>query len=86
MSANRGGRWYIERSQAYPARFGYTGPLSRAQALREQQAWHDAGWSAGLLPSTPEVRKMVREWQHESDHRHGRCTCKAGTKRWARAA
>ena len=79
-------RWYVERSQAYPAAFGYTGPLTERQARREQQAWSDAGWAASLLPSTPAVRKAVREWQHEADHRHGRCTCKAGAARWPAAA
>jgi hypothetical protein len=79
-------KWYVERSKAYPAGFGYTGPLSARQARREQQAWSDAGWAATLLPSTPEVRAIVREWQHESDHKHGRCTCKAGRERYRRAA
>jgi hypothetical protein len=74
-------RWYVERSRAYPAAFGYTGPLSQRQARREQAAWSEAGWAASLLPSTPEIRKAVRQWQHESDHRNGRCTCKAGAKR-----
>ena len=75
-------RRYVERSRAYPAAHGYTGPLSEAQARREQDAWSEAGWAATLLPSTPEVRRAVREWQHEANHRHGRCTCKAGRERW----
>ena len=79
---SQGGRWYIERSRAYPAAFGYTGPLSERQARREQDAWTSAGWAASLLPSTPVVRRAVRKWQHEADHRHGRCTCKAGAERW----
>lgn len=79
-----GTRWYIERSRAYPAAYGWTGPLPERQARREQQAWSDAGWAASLLPSTPEIRKIVRAWQHESDHRHGRCSCQAGRKRWPR--
>jgi hypothetical protein len=74
--------WYIERSRAYPAAFGYTGPLSQRQARREQAAWSDAGWAATLLPSTPEMRKIVHAWQHETNHRLGRCTCKAGAARW----
>jgi hypothetical protein len=65
--------WYIERSRAYPAAYGYTGPIrSVRQALREQQAWSEAGWAAVMLPSTPEIRKMVRAWQREADKRHGR--------------
>jgi hypothetical protein len=83
---SQGRRWYVERSRAYPAAFGYTGPLSEKQARREVQAWSDAGWAATMLPSTPAVRKAVREWQHEADHRHGRCTCKAGAARWPAAA
>lgn len=74
--------WYVERSRAYPAAYGYTGPLSERQARREQDAWSAAGWAATLLPSTPAVRRLVREWQHEADHKHGRCTCKAGQARW----
>lgn len=83
---SQGGRWYVERSFAHPFKRGYTGPLSERQARREVQAWNDAGWSAAMLPSTPTVRKMVRDWQHEADHRHGRCACKAGARRWPRAA
>lgn len=78
-------KWYVERSRAYPAAHAYTGPLTERQARREQAAWSAEGWSASLLPSTPPVRKAVREWQHEADHRHGRCTCKTGQARFNRA-
>lgn len=63
MTGNAGTRWYVERARAYPAAHGYTGPLSHAQARREQAAWSEAGWAAVLLPSTPQTRKIVREWQ-----------------------
>ena len=65
--------FYIERSRAYPARHGYTGPIRSArQARREQDAWRDAGWTAIILPSTPEIRRAVRAWQREADKRNGR--------------
>lgn len=75
-------RWFVERSRAHPAAHGYTGPLTERQARREQDAWSEAGWAATMLPATPGTRKVVREWQHETDHRHGRCSCAAGRKRW----
>jgi hypothetical protein len=44
-------------------REGWTGPIRSAkQAEREATAWRDVGWSAEVLPSTPEVRAQVRAW------------------------
>jgi hypothetical protein len=65
--------YYVERSRAYPAAYGWTGPIrSHRQALREQAAWNDSGWAAIVFESTPGVRAAVREWQRQADKRHGR--------------
>lgn len=65
--------FYVERSRAYPAAYGWTGPIRSArQAHREKDAWSEAGWAALVMPSTPEIRKQVRAWQRETDKRNGR--------------
>jgi hypothetical protein len=52
------------------ARTGWTGPLrSPRQADRETAAWTEAGWQAGPVRSTPEVREQVRAWQRAADAR-----------------
>jgi hypothetical protein len=54
--------FYVKRER--DGRTGWTGPIrSGNQADREAQAWNDAGWLATVWPSTPEVRKQVREWE-----------------------
>lgn len=43
---------------------GWTGPIrSEKQANREADAWRSVGWSATVEPSTPEIRKQIREWE-----------------------
>jgi hypothetical protein len=63
--------FYVSRSTV--DRQGWTGPIrSQAQAHREARAWRDAGWTAHVEPSTPEIRREVRAWQRERDIAHGR--------------
>lgn len=53
---------YVHRS--LDGRDGWVGPLrSPAQAEREAAAWRSAGWEAAVHPSTPDVRRAVREWE-----------------------
>lgn len=52
---------------------GWTGPIrSERQAEREAQAWREAGHSATVEPSTPDVRKRARTWQRAADKALGR--------------
>jgi hypothetical protein len=47
-----------------PQTIGWTGPIhSERQADREAKAWLDCGWTAEVVPSTPEVRKQIRVWE-----------------------
>jgi hypothetical protein len=63
--------FYVKREK--DGREGWTGPIrSFNQARREFAAWEDAGWSAKIEDSTPEVRKQVRDWQKARDIEHGR--------------
>jgi hypothetical protein len=53
---------YVRRAK--DGRQGWTGPIrSDRQAQREAQAWTDAGWTATVEPSTPEIRAEVRKWE-----------------------
>jgi hypothetical protein len=55
--------FYVKRVRQ-DGRIGWTGPIRSAnQVQREATAWRNAGWSATVEPSTPEVRKQVREWE-----------------------
>ena len=50
---------YVKRER--DGRVGYVGPIrSKRQAERERLAWVESGFSAVVLPSTPEVRAVVR--------------------------
>jgi hypothetical protein len=54
--------FYVKRST--DTRDGWTGPIrSERQADREAAAWVAAGWSAEVVPSSPEVKREVRAWQ-----------------------
>lgn len=54
--------FYVERSHP-DGRAGWTGPIrSLAQAWKEAGAWHDAGWSAIVHESSPEIKAKVRAW------------------------
>jgi hypothetical protein len=51
---------------------GWTGPIrSPKQAEKERQALENAGWTAEVVPSTPEVRKQIREWERSKRTRLG---------------
>lgn len=64
-------RHYVRREK--DDRVGWIGPIvSAAQAAREVAAWRDAGWSAEAYPTSPEIRRTVREWQAEKNREHGR--------------
>ena len=55
--------FYVKRVR-HDGRIGWTGPIRSAlQVEREADAWRDAGWTADVLPSTPEVRAEIREWE-----------------------
>lgn len=52
---------------------GFTGPIrSSRQAEREAAAWRSCGQHATVEPSSPKLRREVRDWQREADIRHGR--------------
>jgi hypothetical protein len=52
---------YVKRER--DGRIGWTGPIrSASQVVRERDAWIDAGWSAEVVPSSPQVHKEVRAW------------------------
>jgi hypothetical protein len=58
--------FYVQRTSP-DGREGWTGslrPLSHAQ--REAEAWISSGWTADVVPNTPEIREKVRAWQRES--------------------
>jgi hypothetical protein len=59
---------YVRRQRN--GRVGWTGPIrSTRQAQREQAAWQQAGWTAEVLPSTPEIRAQVRAWERSKRQR-----------------
>lgn len=61
---------YVKRSNG--DREGWTGPIrSEKQAQKEAAAWTDAGWTAEVVPSTPEVRSAVRAWMNDRPRRLG---------------
>lgn len=66
----------LRQCSHYVLQDGWTGPIrSQRQAERERAAWMnlDTGeWTAEVLPSSPEVRAKVQEWQRRTDRRHGR--------------
>jgi len=63
--------FYVKREK--DGRTGWVGPIrSFQQARREFAAWEDAGWSAKIEDTSPEIRREVREWQREADKRLGR--------------
>jgi hypothetical protein len=49
-------------SRDWPRRLGRPDPLAR-QAVRERDAWVEAGWEATIHESTPAVRAEIREWE-----------------------
>ena len=54
--------FYVRRERN--GRTGWTGPIrSLRQATRENIAWRNAGWTATVEPSTPEIRRQIREWE-----------------------
>jgi hypothetical protein len=54
--------FYVRRER--DGRIGWTGPIRSAnQVEREAQAWRDAGWSATVEQSTPEIRQQIRDWE-----------------------
>ena len=57
-------RWYVRRFRPGPPERGYNGPFSARRARKEAAVWLEAGWSVTLLPSTPEVRAKVRDWEN----------------------
>ena len=65
-----GAPWALDAKSFYVRRtrwdrgVGWTGSIrSLAQAMREADAWRDAGWEAQVLPNVPEVRERVRVWE-----------------------
>lgn len=65
--------WWVMRSQPLdPERPGdsWTGPFrSFRQALREVNAWLDAGWAAAVVQSSADVRARVRAWEKAKKQR-----------------
>jgi hypothetical protein len=62
---------YVKRSR--DGRDGWTGPIrSPRQAAKEAAAWIDAGWTAQVVDSTPDVKREVRAWQRARNIEHGR--------------
>jgi hypothetical protein len=70
--------FYVRRERSFDGRVGWTGPIrGLTQANREADAWdqaetlnpatgqHERAWEAEVLPSTPETRRRVREWQRD---------------------
>lgn len=56
---------YVKRER--DGRIGYVGPIrSPRQAEKERAAWESCGWQAEVLDSTPETRRLVREWVKSS--------------------
>lgn len=65
-------RFYVKRTRTvadegfsrHPiGRVSYVGPIPAARAEREAQAWRDVGeFDVEIIESTPESRKVVREW------------------------
>jgi hypothetical protein len=62
--------FYVKREHG--GRISWTGPIRSArQAEREAEAWRNAtdglptGWTTTVEPSTPEVRKQVRDWERD---------------------
>jgi hypothetical protein len=56
------GSYYVRRVRS-DGRVGWTGSVRpRSRAEREATAWNDAGWTAEMVPNTPEVRAEVRRW------------------------
>lgn len=54
---------YVRRTND-AGRTSWTGPLRSArQADREATAWNAEGWTAEVVPSTPETRTAVRDWE-----------------------
>lgn len=54
--------YYVKRERFNS--IGWTGPIrSPRQAEKEKQAWIAAGWTATTMPSTPKVRRQIREWE-----------------------
>jgi hypothetical protein len=56
--------FWVKRQDPARMKTSWTGPIrSERQAGREADAWTDAGWSAEVVPSSPEVRAEVRAWE-----------------------
>ena len=54
---------YVKRTNIN-GREGWVGPIRSArQAENEAHAWRTAGWTAEVLPATPEVKAGVKAWQ-----------------------
>ena len=57
---------YVKRTNDV-GRVGWVGPIrSPRQAVREVEAWESCGWSAEVVPVTPESRLVVRSWSKAS--------------------
>lgn len=72
------GGFYVKRSRGPrpgygpndPPRSGWTGPIkSEEQANKERQAWEESGWTAEVVPRTPEVDAEVKAWERSVKER-----------------
>lgn len=79
-SSKTAGSFYVRRykpsgdpDDVHPERRpseGWVGPIrSEQQAHKEKAAWEGAGHKAEVHPSSPEVKKRVRDWQRAADER-----------------
>jgi hypothetical protein len=52
-------QWARHAREASNEQDGYVGPIPWERAEAEADAWRSCGWSAEVLPVTPELRRLV---------------------------
>jgi hypothetical protein len=61
--------YYVRRIHA-DGRNGFIGSIrSERQANKEANAWRSAGWSAEVLPNSPALRRVIRDWENKKANR-----------------
>jgi hypothetical protein len=58
-------KFYVSRFK--DGKLGYVGPMPESRAVRERDAWQNAGYEARAIIATPDVRKLVNKWQREAN-------------------
>lgn len=61
--------YYIHRTRTDDdgkQREGWVRVRGEAQSLREAQAWRDCGWNAERVATSPDVRRLVQQWERRA--------------------